>query len=89
MFPRREESRRVYDAVNVAGTVDARGTTLRDLFAHTGLSERRVKGDRRAARTAPASLNGARGVCVSAAHFAMWELERFLHEYENRYAAER
>ncbi|MFL6652575.1 MAG: RecQ family ATP-dependent DNA helicase [Sulfurifustaceae bacterium] len=87
-FPRREESKRVYDAVNAAAA-DGRGTTLRDLVVRTGLSERRVKVIVAQLERAEILERRARRLCQRRTFRDAVELEGFLNEYENRYAAER
>lgn len=88
-FPRREESSRVYGALSAASTVDSRGTTLRDMVARTGLSERRVKVIVAQLERTGILERRARRLRQRRAFRDTAELERFLHEYENRYTAER
>lgn len=88
-YPHREESQRVYEALNHASAGHRRNIGLRDLIADTGLSERRVKVIVAQLEQAGVLQRQGRGLRQQRRFADGGELERFLHEYEKRYATER
>lgn len=87
-FPHREDSQKVYRALSeTAGA--GKGVRLRDLSARAGLSERRTKVIVAQLERAGILERAARRLRQRRRFDNADELERYLHEYDSRYAAER
>lgn len=85
-YPRREESKAVYEALRQA---PAPGTTARELSAQTGLGERRTKVIVAHLEKLGIAQRRVRRVQAHRAFESLDELETFMREYEQRYSAER